>query len=68
MLNLSDLKQTRFYQEAKEEGEQEGKLKTVPELLKLGLCLEQIAQALHLPLGEVVAATTATSTENKVGA
>jgi predicted transposase/invertase (TIGR01784 family) len=72
MLNLSDLKQTRFYQEAKEEGliegEREGKLKTVPELLKLGLSLEQIAQALHLPLEEVVAATTATSTENEVGA
>jgi predicted transposase/invertase (TIGR01784 family) len=72
MLNLSDLKQTRFYEEAKEEGliegEPEGKLKTVPELLKLGLSLEQIAQALHLPLEEVEAGTTATSTENEVGA
>jgi predicted transposase/invertase (TIGR01784 family) len=66
MLNLSDLIQTRFYQEAKKEGEQEGKLKTVPELLKLGLSLEQIAQALHLPTEEVEAATTATSTENGV--
>jgi predicted transposase/invertase (TIGR01784 family) len=66
MLNLSDLRQTRFYQEAKEEGEQEGKLKTVPEFLKLGLSLEQIAQALHLPIEEVEAATTATSTENEV--
>jgi predicted transposase/invertase (TIGR01784 family) len=61
---LSDLKHTRFYQEVNEEGliegEREGKLKTVPELLKLGLSLEQIAQALHLPIEEVEAVAQAT--------
>lgn len=56
MLSLSDLKQTRFYQEAKEEGreegreegKQEGKLEVVPRLLTLGLTVEQIAEALGL--------------------
>ncbi len=54
-------------QEGRQEGEREGKLKTVPEFLKLGLSLEQIAQALHLPIEEVEAATTVTSTEDEVG-
>jgi predicted transposase/invertase (TIGR01784 family) len=66
-----EFKQSRLYRDISEralrEGEREGKLKTVPELLKLGLSLEQIAQALHLPIEEVEAATTATSTENEVG-
>jgi predicted transposase/invertase (TIGR01784 family) len=64
-----EFKQSRLYQDISEralrEGEREGKLKTVPEFLKLGLSLEQIAQALHLPIEEVEAATTATSTENE---
>jgi predicted transposase/invertase (TIGR01784 family) len=71
MLNLSDLRQTRFYQEAKEEGliegERKSKLKAVPELLKLGLSVEQIAQALRLSIEEVEAITTVTSEENEVG-
>lgn len=58
MLGLSELKKTRFYQEVFEEGKQEGKqeakqegkLETVPELLRIGLTLEQIAGALKLPL------------------
>jgi predicted transposase/invertase (TIGR01784 family) len=66
MLGLGDLKKTKFYQEAYQEGEQEGELKgkqegeqigamkakleAVPELLKAGLTLEQIASALKLPL------------------
>jgi hypothetical protein len=50
MLGLSELKKTRFYQEVLEEGKQEGKLETVPELLRLGLTSEQIAEALKLPL------------------
>ena len=58
----SEFKQSRLYREIKEEGlvegEREGKLKTVPEFLKLGLSLEQIAQALHLPIEEVEAAAT----------
>jgi predicted transposase/invertase (TIGR01784 family) len=60
MFSLSDLKQTRFYQEAKAEGKQEGKqegklegklqgkLETVPLLLELGLNIPQIAARLNL--------------------
>ncbi|MGA9377845.1 MAG: Rpn family recombination-promoting nuclease/putative transposase [Phormidium sp.] len=64
MFSLSDLKQTRFYQEAKaegkqegrqegklegkQEGKQEGKLETVPLLLELGLNIPQIAARLNL--------------------
>jgi predicted transposase/invertase (TIGR01784 family) len=67
----SEFKQSRLYQsieqegrlegkmEGKMEGRREGKLETVPELLKLGLSLEQIAQALHLPIEEIEAATQA---------
>lgn len=57
MFGLSELKQTRYFQEVKEEGKQEGKqeakLETVPRLLQLGLSWEQIATALDLPI-EVV--------------
>lgn len=49
MFNLTEWKQTKFYQEA----EQEGKLKTIPVLLRLGLKPEQIAQELELEI-EVV--------------
>jgi predicted transposase/invertase (TIGR01784 family) len=52
MFGLSELKQTRFYQEVfaegKEEGKEEGKLETIPQLWALGLTIEQIAQALGL--------------------
>ncbi|MHC5857334.1 hypothetical protein [Nostoc sp.] len=52
MFGLSELKQTRFYQEVfaegKEEGKQEGKLETIPQLWVLGLSIEQISQALGL--------------------
>lgn len=50
MLELGELKQTKVYQEAKEEGKLEGKLESIPRLLKLGLSLEQIAEALALDL------------------
>jgi predicted transposase/invertase (TIGR01784 family) len=57
MFSLSELKQTRFYQEAFQEGFQqglqEGKLATVPRLLELGLTVEQIAQTLELDIEEV---------------
>jgi predicted transposase/invertase (TIGR01784 family) len=57
MFGLSDLKQTRYFQDVREEGKQEGKqeakLETVPRLLQLGLSVEQIATALDLPV-EVV--------------
>jgi predicted transposase/invertase (TIGR01784 family) len=53
MLGLSDLKQTRVYQEALEEGRIEGKLKAVPPMLTLGASLEQIAKALDLDVEQV---------------
>ncbi len=46
MFGLSDLKQTRVYQEAKEEG----KLESVTRLLAIGLTIEQIATALDLDI------------------
>ncbi|MEA5515994.1 DUF2887 domain-containing protein [Nodularia sp. UHCC 0506] len=49
MLGLGDLKQTRVYQE----GKLEGKLEAVPRLLKLGLTLEQVAEALEVDIAEV---------------
>ncbi len=53
MFELSDLKQTKVYQEAKLEGIVEGKLQSVPGFLALGLTLEQIAQALGLSVQQV---------------
>ncbi len=61
MFGLSDLKQTRVYQQAFAEGEQKGKqegiekgkLLAVPPMLAAGLTVEQIAQALGLTLDEV---------------
>jgi len=53
MFSLSDLKQTRFYQDAKDEGLQQGlqqgKLNAIPRMLKLGLSIDIIAQSLDLP-------------------
>ena len=49
MFELSDLKQTKVYQEAK----LEGKLESVPSLLALGLAVEQVAQALGLSVEQV---------------
>ncbi len=57
MFNLSDLKQTRFYQDTlvygKQEGKQEAKKKAVARMVKLGLSLEKIAESLDLPLSVV---------------
>jgi predicted transposase/invertase (TIGR01784 family) len=57
MFSLSELKQTRFYQEAftegKEEGKREATLNAVRQFLALGFSLEQIAQGLSLSLEEV---------------
>lgn len=39
MLNLNLLKETRVYQEAKEEGELETKLKILPKLVQRGLSI-----------------------------
>ena len=49
MLGVDDLKQTRFYQEVK----QEEKLEALSRMLKLGLDLEVIAQATELPIDVV---------------
>lgn len=49
MFELSDLKQSQLYQEAKIEG----KLETVPLLLELGLSVERIAQELGLEVNAV---------------
>ncbi len=66
MLGLSELKQTRVYQEAKQEGIEEGKqlgieqgklqgkLEAIPRLLRMGLSLEQIVEALDLPILEAI--------------
>ncbi len=57
MFGLSDLKQTRVYQEGKEEGTQvgrlEAKLETIPKLLALGLTVEKIAEVLGLDINQV---------------
>lgn len=54
MLGLSELKQTRFYQEVHEEGKiegkVEGKLEAVSRLLQLGLSVDVIANVLDLPI------------------
>ncbi len=57
MLGLDLIRNTRVYQEAFTEGEQQGrqaaKLETVPSLIELGLSVEQIAQVLAIDV-EVV--------------
>jgi predicted transposase/invertase (TIGR01784 family) len=57
MFGLDELKQTKVYQEAYEEAKleiyQEVKLEIIPELVKAGLSLEQIAKILKLPLENV---------------
>ncbi|MDJ0675958.1 MAG: hypothetical protein QNJ36_11345 [Calothrix sp. MO_167.B42] len=46
MFGLTEWRQTRFYQEV----EEETKLATIPRLLKIGLSVEQIAEALELDI------------------
>lgn len=53
MLKLSELTKTKFYQEAFAEGEQKVHLKAVGNMIRLGLSLETIAQALDLTLEDV---------------
>ena len=48
MLNLQEIKQTRVYQDALEEGKLKQKLATIPLLQELGLTVKQIAQRLEL--------------------
>ncbi len=61
MFGLSELKQTRVYQEALAEGREEGReeaerriqQQAVPQLLEFGLSVEQVAQALGLDVEAV---------------
>jgi predicted transposase/invertase (TIGR01784 family) len=53
MLKLNALKQTRVYQEALNEGREEGKLAAVPLLLKAGISVEDIAQQLDINIEAV---------------
>ena len=53
MLGLSDLKDTKVYQEAKQEGIQETTAKIIPRLLRLGLTANQIAAAVDMSVDEV---------------
>ncbi len=52
MLNLQEIKQTKVYQDAKQEGIQQGKLEQklamIPLLQELGLTISQIAQRLEI--------------------
>jgi len=57
MFNLSELRNTRYFQdvfqEGKEEGKRQEKLRMVPRFLKLGLTVEQVAEELGLTIEEV---------------
>ena len=61
MLRLDDLKQTRVYRDAleegreegRQEGREEGKLAAVPLLLRAGMTVEQIAEQLQVDLAAV---------------
>ena len=57
MLGLDELKQTRFYQEVKQEGREEGVEETLarlaPMLLNLGATVEQIAAQLQVDVETV---------------
>lgn len=53
MFGLSELKQTRVYQEALEEGREELLAAAVPLLLKSGMTVEQIAEQLGVDLEKV---------------
>lgn len=48
MLNLNLLKETKVYQEGKEEGELETKLKILPKLIERGMSIQEIAELLEL--------------------
>jgi predicted transposase/invertase (TIGR01784 family) len=65
MFGLSEFKQTRVYQEALEEGKQEGKLEAIPRFLALGLSVEQIAEGLGLTVEEVRQAAQQQSTNSQ---
>lgn len=56
MFSLDELKQTRYFQDVREEarlGELAVKIASVPRLLALGLTVEQVAEALQLDIKQV---------------
>lgn len=53
MLNISLLKETRVYQEAKEEGRLERDVELVPKLLQKGFSIQEVADLLELDVEEV---------------
>ncbi|MBK1990384.1 Rpn family recombination-promoting nuclease/putative transposase [Sphaerospermopsis aphanizomenoides BCCUSP55] len=55
MLGLSELKQTKVYQEAVEEGREETTRKLTLKLLRIGMSLEQIAEVTELSLEQIQA-------------
>ncbi|MDZ8049840.1 MAG: Rpn family recombination-promoting nuclease/putative transposase [Aulosira sp. ZfuVER01] len=65
MFGFSELKQTKVYQEAKQEGKTEGKLETIPFMLSLGATVEQIAEALDLDVELVRLVARKTNTNEK---
>ncbi|MEQ9484830.1 hypothetical protein [Coleofasciculus sp. F4-SAH-05] len=76
MLGLSDLRNTKVYQEAKQEGliegeqrgeqrgKQKAKLEAIPRMMQLGASVEMIAEGLDLPLNVVQLATQSFSEDN----
>lgn len=73
MLGLSELKQTKVYQEALEEGKQLGveegkeqaKLEAIPRMFQFGLSQDVIAQILDLPLEVVQQVATQQNTSKQ---
>ncbi|MEP0786318.1 Rpn family recombination-promoting nuclease/putative transposase [Trichocoleus sp. DQ-A1] len=63
MFGFSELKQTRVYQDAVEEGKLEAKLEAVSRLLTLGLTVEQVAEALSLTIEQVRQAAEAKTSD-----
>ena len=53
MFTLDDLKHTRVYQEAQEEGRQEGVRQVAINLLNAGMTVEQVATLTNLSIEEV---------------
>ncbi|WP_232229360.1 hypothetical protein [Crinalium epipsammum] len=56
MLGLDEFKQSRLYQDIKDEGEMKAKLESIPRLLTLGLSVEQVAIGLNLTVEQVESA------------
>ena len=67
MFSLSELRNTRYFQDVFQEGERNGKLKAVPAMLAAGLTIEQVAQALDLSIEDVRQAAQQQSPNSQTG-